>query len=369
MKIKFYPLLLAILLSCQWAFSQNLIINPGGELPATTGWTIVSKGTDCYNSSDWHIQGNQNGFPSAREGNYFFFSGCNSVNGQIYQDIDVSSLAADIDASNLNFTFSGYMQVFNQSPADGAMMKIEYFNASDVLVSSYNTGITKNVGVWTQYVSTITAMPGTRRVRITLRSFVYTGPSVDAYFDDLSLISVQLLPLKLMSFTTALDRSNAVIADWKTANEMNNDHFELQRSKDGIAWETVDRVQGAGTTNTIHSYTAKDNYPIEGLSYYRLIQFDLDGKMSVSKVNTIKTENSNARLLAYPNPARSKLTVEGDQETLREIAVFASNGKNVNSVIQKSVTSPTRLELNVSVLPRGIYYIKANGKSTIFYKQ
>ncbi len=369
MKVRITPILLTILLISQRAFTQNLIVNPGGESPATSGWTIVSKGSDCYNSSDWHIQGNQNGFPAAYAGNYFFYSGCNSVNGEVYQDIDVSSMAGNIDASNLNFTFSGYMQVYNQSPADGAQMIVQYFNAGGTLLVSYNTGITKNIGVWTQYLSTITAVPGTRRVRITLKSYSYNGSSVDAYFDDLSLIGYQILPIELTSFTTTLDRSNAVVAIWKTANELNNDHFELQRSKDGITWETISRVKGAGTSNSIHSYSARDNFPIEGLSYYRLAQYDLDGRMSVSKVNMIKTTSVNAKLTAYPNPVRTILNLEGDAETLKIVEIFSPSGQNVNAAIQKSAVSPTHLELNVSQLPKGIYYIRSNGKSTTFYKQ
>ena len=368
MKLKFYPILFAILLFSQRVFTQNLIVNPSGELPATNGWTIVSKGSDCFNSSDWHIQGNQNGFPAAHGGNYFFFSGCNSINGEIFQDIDVSSLAGNIDAANLNFTFSGFVQVYNQSPADGALMKVEYFNASNVLVGVYNTGVTKNVGVWTQYISTITAMPGTRRVRVTLKSFSNNGSSVDAYFDDLSLLGYQILPLELTSFTTILDRSQNVIAQWQTANELNNDHFELQRSKDGKVWETIAKVKGAGTTNTSRFYTAKDNTPIEGISYYRLIQYDLDGKMSVSKVNMIKSTSADTKLTAYPNPVSTIMTVEGDASTLNAISVFAAGGQSVNTAIQISVISPTSRKLDVSNLPKGIYYIRANGKSTSFYK-
>lgn len=369
MKVKFYPQLLAILLLSQSAFTQNLIVNPGGESPATTGWTIVSKGSDCYGSSDWHIQGNQNGFPAAHGGNYFFFSGCGSVNGEIYQDINVSSYAADIDASNLNFNFSGYMQVYNQSPADGAQMKVEYFNASNALLASYNTGITRNVGVWTQYLSSITANPGTRRVRITLRSYSYNGSSVDAYFDDIVLEAVKLLPIQLISFSTSLDRSNDVVANWKTATERNNDRFELQRSKDGNSWETIATVKGSGTTNAIQSYSAKDNFPIDGLSYYRLAQFDLDGKMSVSKVNMIRTSSSIGKLVAYPNPVRTILNLEGNAETLTEFSVFSPGGQNVTAAIRKSVVSPTHLKLDVSQLPKGIYYIRSNNNSTTFYKQ
>ena len=368
MKFKFYALLTGMLFSANNLLSQNLVVNPGGELPATTGWTIVSKGTDCYTSSDWHIQGSQNGFPAAHGGSFYFFSGCDAA-GEIYQNIDVSSLAADIDAANLNFTFTGFMQVYNQSPSDGALMKVEYFNASNVLVGAYNTGITKNAGVWTQYTSTITAMPGTRRVKITLKSYMYQGPSVDAYFDDLSLTSARILPLQLISFTTALDRTNAVLATWKTANELNNDRFELQRSRDGMIWETVASVKGSGTTTSIHSYSAKDNFPLAGLSYYRLVQFDFDGKMSVSKVNTVKKEDAVIRMTAYPNPAGTMLTVEGDESALKHISVFDQIGQNVTSSIRQSQLSPTKLKLNVTLLPKGIYYIHSNGKLVSFYKQ
>lgn len=349
--------------------AQNLIVNPGAESTTSTGWTIITQGTSCYTSSDWRIQGNQSGFPVAHGGSYFFFSGCNSVNGEINQTIDVSSLATEIDASNRNFTFSGYMMVYNQNPADGAQMIVQYLSASDNLLVSYNTGIRKDKGVWTQYVSTLTAPVGTRKVKIILKSYVYNGPSVDGYFDDLSLTSEQILPLKLISFTTIVNRSNEVVANWETANEINNDYFLLQRSSDGSEWQTVQKVKGSGTSSQNHQYTATDRFPIPGQSFYRLLQYDIDGKMSASKINTVKTADSRLSIISYPNPARNKLTVEGNSGIFSNLKIFNSRGQNVTLKVKISPQNTSRVDINISELSPGIYFIKADGKSVSFLKQ
>lgn len=359
---------LITLLTLNYTYSQNLIVNSSAESPLSTGWTIVTKGTDCNGSADWRVQGNQNGFPAAHNGDYFFFSGCNSVKGTIYQDIDVSHLATDIDNMNINFSFSGYLQVANEDPADGAQMLVEYKNGMGVTIVSYNTGIQKVKGAWTEYNSTLTSPPGIRSVRVTLKSYTYNGSSVDAYFDDLSLYYVKIVPLKLISFDVVQDMSGAVHANWKTANEMNNDYFELQRSRDGSEWENVARVKGAGTSNTERSYAATDLYPLTGQAYYRLKQVDYDGKMSFSKVKSLKVAENTLSLRTYPNPVASKVVVEGSPELLTSLKVYSATGKDVSNAIKLISVNSSRKEINVTGLHKGIYFIRTNGRTVSFVK-
>ena len=42
-----------------------------------------------------------------------------------------------------------------------------------------------------------------------------------------------VLPVSLTSFSASLSKSGILKADWKTASESNNSHFNLQRSVDG----------------------------------------------------------------------------------------------------------------------------------------
>ncbi|MCO6497288.1 MAG: T9SS type A sorting domain-containing protein [Chitinophagaceae bacterium] len=368
MQTKFYLACLIAFLIQATSNAQNLIVNPGAESALSTGWQIVSQGTDCNGSSDWRVQGGQNGFPAAHEGSHIFYSGCNFVKGVIYQDIDVSHLAGDIDDMNINFTFTGYMQVANEDPSDGAQMIVEYKNASGITLVSYNTGIQKVKGVWTPYTSTLTSPPGIRTVRITLKSYTYNGSSVDAYFDDLSLYYVKIVPLKLISFDVMQEPSGAVKATWRTANEMNNDYFELQRSADGSNWEAVARVKGAGTTNTGQSYSVKDLYPLNGQSYYRLRQVDFDGKESMSKVKTLKIAGTELSVRAYPNPVSDKVVIEGSPELLTIVRIYNAFGKEITQGLKIVPVNTSKKEIQVSGLPRGVYYIRTNGETVSFVK-
>lgn len=368
MQPKLYLTLAAILFSLGLGYSQNLIVNPSAESPLSTGWTIVSKGTDCNGSSDWRVQGGTNGFPVAKSGSYIFFSGCNYVKGVIYQDIDVSSLATDIDDGNINFTFLGYMQVANEDPADGGQMVVEYKNAAGVTLVSYNTGIQKVKGVWTPYTSTLTAPEGVRKVRVSLKSYTYNGSSVDAYFDDLSLIYMKIVPLKLISFDVVESPKGVASASWKTANEMNNDYFELQRSGDGRNWEAIAKVKGAGTSNVEHSYTSKDTYPLSGQSFYRLKQVDLDGKWSVSPVKTFKSGGSNLAIRVFPNPASTIVTIEGNAEAMSGIRLYNAAGVELTTGVKIVNLNSSKKEIHVSALPKGLYFVRSNSSSVSFYK-
>ncbi|HEX4373736.1 MAG TPA: hypothetical protein VHZ50_10570, partial [Puia sp.] len=203
-----YILIICALFSVEVS-SQNLIVNPSAELgdPTSVGWTNVSMGTtgaSCYGNTGWRILGNQSGFPIAQQGSYYFFPGCSSTNGptfELRQDISVSANAAIIDLGWDAFTFSGYMQVYTQSPPDQTEMIVEYRNAANTTVlGSYNTGLTTNQGTWTFYSNTTTAPVGTRIIRIRLLAVVNTGPSIDAYFDNLSLTTNIPLAVVFSSF-------------------------------------------------------------------------------------------------------------------------------------------------------------------------
>lgn len=84
------------------------------------------------------------------------------------------------------------------------------------------------------------------------------------------------LPITLTSFT-AQQSGNSVVLNWATATEKNNDHFTIERTADGINYEAIATVQGAGNSDVELSYSTTDNNPLSGTSYYRLRQTDYDG--------------------------------------------------------------------------------------------
>ncbi len=84
------------------------------------------------------------------------------------------------------------------------------------------------------------------------------------------------LPIQLTSFSVECQNYVAHLK-WIVATQTNNDFFTIERTSDGVNYTTVAVVKGAGTISTTTTYTAVDETPLTGVSYYRISQTDLDG--------------------------------------------------------------------------------------------
>jgi len=95
-----------------------------------------------------------------------------------------------------------------------------------------------------------------------------------------------LLPIELISFDAKCNNGKVFTA-WETATETNNEYFTLEKSRDGINFQNVTTVKGAGNSSRKLSYNSTDNESYSGISYYRLKQTDFDGKYTYSKVVSV----------------------------------------------------------------------------------
>jgi hypothetical protein len=68
-----------------------------------------------------------------------------------------------------------------------------------------------------------------------------------------------------------------VVLSWATETEQDNEQFIVQRSSDGIIWETIGAVAGNGNASGDHDYQYVDEKPLQGIGYYRLMQVDFNG--------------------------------------------------------------------------------------------
>ena len=97
------------------------------------------------------------------------------------------------------------------------------------------------------------------------------------------LDGVYNLPIELASFTGhAVEKG--VRLDWSTASEIDNDYFTVFRSLDGTAWHEIGRVDGAGNSQSLRTYSLLDIHPEPGKNYYKLRQTDYGGTFKDSNV-------------------------------------------------------------------------------------
>ena len=112
------------------------------------------------------------------------------------------------------------------------------------------------------------------------------------------------LPIELLSFTGTLHEKYNLL-EWITATEKNNDFFTLQRSFDGVTFETIGNVKGAGNSNLPLNYSFKDNHPKNGITYYQLLQTDFDGSTTKSGIIALNRKSNHCMVSASPNPSSS----------------------------------------------------------------
>ncbi len=163
------------------------------------------------------------------------------------------------------------------------------------------------------------------------------------------------LPVELSHFK-ALASTRSIQLDWATTAEVDNKGFELQRSTNPTnGFRNITWVNGAGTTSKKQFYTFNDFDVIEGLHYYyRLKQVDFDGKFEYSNIVSAKIESNTKQIRLVPNPARDIVRLELN-ETLKEktiISIYNTQGKRLKDIFYNE-----SLEIDISLLPKGIYFL------------
>jgi Secretion system C-terminal sorting domain len=109
------------------------------------------------------------------------------------------------------------------------------------------------------------------------------------------------LPITLIFFNAEpLDKK--VNLTWATATEENFDYFSIERSIDGENFKEIARIQGVGESFERVDYEYLDEFPLAGISYYRLRSIDFDGYMEVFDYKMVDVEGLTKDFSVFPNP-------------------------------------------------------------------
>ena len=194
-----------------------------------------------------------------------------------------------------------YWNVTRQSVANltAAQIRLYYGDGtSDGVTDFANLTVVKNVGIGTTWVDVGGTATGNGTGSILSGTF--------GSFCDITIANknggTNPLPIELINFE-GHSVGRYVQLNWTTASEFNNDHFSIQRSKDGIEFAEVAVITGAGTKATKSVYQIEDKRPLIGIGYYRLKQTDSDGNSTISNVIKVDSQlSSSDEVLVYPNP-------------------------------------------------------------------
>lgn len=115
-----------------------------------------------------------------------------------------------------------------------------------------------------------------------------------------NITTLNPLPVELVYFD-GISYSDKNILSWETESENDSDYFLIQRSQDGINWVDVMVKSAAGNSNSNIKYVIIDQFQNNGFIYYRLLQYDIDGKFKVYGPISLYYVTKNKKLIKYTN--------------------------------------------------------------------
>ena len=168
------------------------------------------------------------------------------------------------------------------------------------------------------------------------------------------------LPVELISFSANI-HEEGVLLEWSTGAEINNSHFEIELSFDGVNWFKIGLVEGSGNSTQNIDYKFLDNSASEGLQYYRLRQVDFDNSFQYSTVKHVSFDKENDKptsFIAFQNQ-NNQVEVQAKFNGMGEAYLIDTRGRIVETQTFVSTNkNGTKLTFQNTSLANGVYFVK-----------
>lgn len=149
------------------------------------------------------------------------------------------------------------------------------------------------------------------------------------------------LPVSWNNFSVQLINEDVKL-EWSTNIEINNHHFEIERSIDGIHFEKISEMEGAGNSSELNEYYYTDSNAAKLNSnylYYRIKQIDNDLRYAYSTIQVVKLNSiyQVSSLRVFPNPCSHYIQIESVKD-IEQLRIFNENGQLVVTNTPKSTS-------------------------------
>jgi hypothetical protein len=172
-----------------------------------------------------------------------------------------------------------------------------------------------------------------------------------------------VLPVILTDFRA--ERGGDVVRlHWTTSTEINFEKFVIQRSQQGIDFEDIGEVFGAGRNidNLETHYTFEDQFPLLGTNYYRLKAVDFDRHYEYSDIVGLALTGAKS-MDVFPNPstgAAIEVSLNFNPSENGQLVIL----DNIGTEILRSTVSGTKTQLIFPAkLGNGVYIVKYSTSS------
>ncbi|MBS1495477.1 MAG: T9SS type A sorting domain-containing protein [Bacteroidetes bacterium] len=223
-------------------------------------------------------------------------------------------------------------------------------SASQLVITKYSG--TNEDGVYDPSGGTTTFIPSSQITTGTLYGVNYLEFDVTGFSEFWIHTGFSVLPLQFINFTAA-KKDNTIELNWKTANEINVNHFEVERSTDGLTFSVIKSLSAKNQQQNSYTITDVPGNQLwsEPQFYYRIKQVDnnrLYKYSNIVRVNWI----SKMDVSIAPNPVKDKVMITTSAR-VKEIQLLNMNGQLI-----KTWRPSASQQYSVANIAAGLYYLR-----------
>jgi len=190
-------------------------------------------------------------------------------------------------------------------------------------------------------------------------------------FNKFSVVNMGniILPVTLANIK-AYQKNNTIEIDWTALNELNIDHYEVERSASAVSFTSIETVAAHNNNLAENYYNVLDKKPMQGNNFYRIKVVDKNGKVSYSAVVAINTGITKSSVAVQPNPVLNKiinLQLNNIAAGSYTIAICNINGQQIcNQKIMHAGGNAMQQIILPSSVTHGVYIVRVFNKTTTY---
>jgi uncharacterized repeat protein (TIGR01451 family) len=198
-----------------------------------------------------------------------------------------------------------------------------------------------------------------------LFSVAATSP-LNACGQDIDTLRLNILPTQNVLAVSLIEfngksQAQGNLLYWATATEQNNDHFTLQRSSNGINFESIAHIKGAGNSHSTQNYAYLDVNAGQGIYYYRLLQTDYNGAQHhIGTISLGRNETPSSLQLSNSSPNMLQIAYNAPQSEALTLQLYDIMGKLIAQQPLHATQGANTWQMPVNGYAAGVYLLQVN---------
>jgi len=164
-------------------------------------------------------------------------------------------------------------------------------------------------------------------------------------------------PVQFVDFQAKRTDNHTVSLNWETKQEINCKNFEIQKSSNGKDFISTGNVVTSKSVNGNSAapltYQTTDLNTETSVTYYRIVQNDLDGKSQYSSIQQVQGATGSA-VNIWPVPSSGQINIQTDKSLSQaQVLVYTLLGK---CIMHEAIESGKVLQFTIPA--KGVYLVK-----------